>query len=368
MTRKIEDENRSIPSGKFNAFGNHLDHHQLLKRHLYSRCKQLNARVAIVGTKRSADFLLETIGSSDIEVVGVYEHENIQTHPTLHGHSVRPIHELSKLKPEDVVLIASSNEATDLYDTFMLIQSLCPCKTLNLNALVDTFMIYEELRSPLKFQFDHYLFGRGLFPLPGENPNWHLPPPDIDFKDKVILELGPFEGHLSVMLMAQKPKKVIGLEARPLNYAKISVARSLYNWQNYELLLGDMHLFPQLVKNKIDIIFCSGVFYHSEKPWWLLKSCMDRCDTIILCGHVASEFSKKPRQTQKVILESGTYQFEIYPEYGWRDELSGVTSNSLWFTEEDLIRFLNYYGFQYKKYGSTVLDPGLWIFSVVTKK
>ena len=353
---------------KTDALSKHLYRHNMLKRHIYARCKELNARVAVVGTKQSADLLLETLGNTEISIAGVYEHDLLLGKPTLHGHPIRPIRELSQLKPEDVVIIASTAEATDLYETFVLIQSLCPCKVLHLKSLMSAFMLNEELKTPLKIQFDHFTFNRGLFTLPGENPYWHDIPPDVDFKNKVVLELGPFEGHDTVTIMSQKPKKVIGLEARPLNYAKISVARSLYNWQNYELILGDMHLFPQLIKDKIDVIFCSGVLYHSDKPWWLLKSCMDHCDTIVLCGHVASEYSGQPRRTKEVILESGTYQFGIYPEYGWGDELSGVTGHSLWFTEEDLVRFLDYYGFQFKKYDSHINATGLWIHSVVTKK
>lgn len=95
---------------------------------------------------------------------------------------------------------------------------------------------------------------------------------------------------------------------------------------------------------------------------------MDHCDTIVLCGHVASEFSKYSGVNEEVKLESGTYQFEVYPEFGWGDGLSGVTRKSLWFTEKDLAHFLDYHGFQYKKYDSHVNATGLWILSVVSRK
>ncbi len=339
--------------------------HSMLKRHIYGKCKYLDARIAIFGAKQSAELLLEAIANTDIPIAGVYD---IVKKPCIQGHPVRDIQELAQLKPEDVVIIASSAEATELYDTYMFIKSVCSSKVFHLKSFFDAYMLFEELKSPLQIQFDHFTFNRGLFTLPGECPYWHDLPPGVSFKNKVILELGPFEGNDTVMLMSKKPKKVISLEARPLNYAKISVLRSLHNWQNHELILGDMHLFPDLVKDKLDIIYCSGVLYHSDKPWWLLKSCLDRSDTIILCGHVASEFSKQPRRTREVKLESGTYQFEIYPEYGWGDGLSGITGQSLWFTEEDLVRFLDFYGFEFKKYDSHINSTGLWISSVVTRK
>ncbi len=339
-----------------------------IKRCVLAECKKLDARIAVVGTKESASCLLDIIADTDIPLAGIYERVEFNGKPQFHGHPVHPLNELSQLKPEDVVVIASSAEATQLYDTFMRIRSLCPCRVIHLKTLLRTFSLIDELKDPLKFEFDHFLFGNGLLPLSGESSYWHPVPPDVDFRDKTVLELGPFEGHDTVMILDQKPKKVIGLEARPLNYAKISVMRSLYNWQNYELLLGDMHLFPQLVKDKIDIIFCAGVFYHSDKPWWLLENCMEQCDTIVLCGHVASEHSPSGQQKRQVTLASGTYDFEVYPECGWEDGLSGVTSESLWFKEEDLIHFLDYHGFRFKKYSEHVNPLGLWMMSVVTRK
>lgn len=348
---------------KFKDAENQYD---LLKQSIYIRCKQLGARIAVVGSKSSAQLLLEAIDNKDIPIAGIFEADCFKEKSLLNGRPVQPIDELSVLDSGDVVVIASSREATDLHETFERIQSVCSCKTLHLKALSDIFLLMEELRAPLDYQFHEFLFGRGLLPQANEYPYWHPIPPGIDFTGKTVLELGPFEGNNSVMIMGLHPKKVIGVEARPVNFAKISVIKSLYGWENYRLVLGDMHLFPQLVEEKIDIIFCSGVFYHSAKPWWLLETCLEHCDTLILCGHVSSEHSHGPRGFVEVALTSGTYQFEVYPEIG--DNFSSVTGQSLWFKEEDLIHFLAYHGFHYEKYDSMVNETGLWVFSVVTKK
>lgn len=348
--------------------GKIIDQKDQVHRCLYTECKKLNARIAVVGTKKSASFLLQSIGDTDISLIGVYEGAGFVENQIFQGHTVKPLKELSRLNANDVVVIASSAEATELYDTFMTIQSLCACKTIHLKTLMNVFSIIDELKEPLRFQFDEFIFGRGRLPLKNESPYWHPVPPDVDFKDKTVLELGPFEGHDTVMLMDQKPKKVIGIEARPINYAKISVTRSLYNWSNYELILGDMHLFPELIDEKLDIIFCAGVFYHTDKPWWLLENCMRHSDTIVLCGHISSEHSRPDRQFREVALESGTYSFEIYPEYGWDDGLSGVTRDSLWFKEKDLVHFLDYHGFSFNKYSTHVNHLGEWMMSIVARK
>lgn len=341
--------------------------HEILIKCLYLKCKELNANIAILGTKYSAAILLEAIDRTDIPIAGIFEKEEFKKDTTFKGYPVQPIEELAGLRPDDVVIIASSAEATDLDDTFFLIQSLCSCKTLHFKSLLDLFYLREELKEPLKFDYDEFLFAQINPTETTKYPYWYPLPPGVDFKNKTILELGPFEGQVSLMIMKQSPKKVIALEARPYNYAKTSVISSLNKWQNYELLLGDMHLFPQLVKEKIDIIFCAGVLYHSAKPWWLLKTCMEQCNTIILCTHVASKHSPPHHQKKEVIsLESGTYQFEVHEEYGWEDHLSGVSKESLWFKEEDLIQFLDFYGFQYKKFITRINQAGLAVGSVVT--
>lgn len=338
-----------------------------LNRTLYERLRELNARIAVVGTKTSAAGVLEAIKHTEIPFLGVFEITEPGCPSEFHGFPVQPIEKLSKLTAADVVLIASSAQATELYDTFTQIQSLCPARVLNLRMLLDTFFLREELKPLLKFEYDDFLFLQNRFPEDGQLVNWYPLPPGVDFKDKTVLELGPFEGQVSAMIVNQAPKKVIALEARPVNFAKTSVIRSLYNWKNYELILGDMHLFPQLVEEELDIIFCSGVLYHSAKPWWLLKSCLDHCENIVLCTHVTSEHSPAPRAYREVALESGVYRFEVRREFGWDDGLSGVTSESLWFAEEDLIRFVNYHGFQYERYSMDVNTAGLLIRSVITR-
>ena len=346
----------------------HRRSHELLKRNLYARCKDLDARIAIVGTKSSALILLDAIEGGDIPVAGIFESEESKVNSIVNSRTVQSIEELAELNPSDVVIIASSADVTDLYETFTHIQSLCSSKVLPMKSLMDSYLLREGLKEPLEFAYDEYLFGRGLFPQDGENPYWHHVFPDtVDFSDKTVLELGPFEANNTVMLMAKNPKKVIGIEVKPLNFAKISVMQSIYNWNNFELILGDMHIFPQLLKDKIDIIYCSGVLYHSDKPWWLLRTCMENCKTVILGSIVSSEYPSGHREMVKVDIDEESYHLEVRQE----DEKchSGLKRKRLLFSEEELFRFVRKNGFQYKKYGSTIIAPfGLWVFALLTKR
>ncbi len=344
-----------------------ISKHEDVKNMVYGRCKQLNARLAVVGTKSSASFLLDILQGTDISLAGIYEIDRYRESDVFKGLCVYPAQELSQLDPRDVVIIASMAQATDLYDTFKEIQSYCSCKILTFRCLLDTFFLREELKKPLKFEYDNFLFGESLTNS-CKPPYWYPFPPNLILEDKTVLELGPFEGQVTPMIMDQRPKKVVGLEARPMNYAKVSVTRSLYNWDNYELVLGDMHLFPQLIDDKFDTIFCAGVLYHSDKPWWLLKTCMEHCNTIVLCGHVSTQNDSHSMETREVVLEIGPCRFEVRKENGWSDGLSGVGRESLWFSEKDLIRYLGHYGFDYLKYGSMKNSAGQLIYSLVRKK
>jgi len=337
----------------------------VLKRILFVRCKELESSIAIVGSKDSASLLLDALEGTDIPLVGIFDQARLQNRNTLAGHSIRPLEDLSSLGPEDIVLIASNASATALMETRQTIQTLCPAQILDLKNLADVYNVIMGLKKPLDFQYEEYLFDYWVRDRLGEDTPWSFLPPGIDMKDKTILELGPFEAHNTIALMQQCPKQVIALESRPINFAKVSVVQSLMGWSNFSLRLGDMHVFPELVREPIDIIFSSGVFYHSDKPWWLLQTCMDYCDTMILCGQVSSKHSPPGRKFKSVTLENETYEFEVYPEFG--DPLSGMADHSLWFKEKDLQRFVEGMGCRYEKFNEWVNPHGLWICSTVTR-
>ncbi|PIQ99786.1 MAG: hypothetical protein COV66_09245 [Nitrospinae bacterium CG11_big_fil_rev_8_21_14_0_20_45_15] len=334
-----------------------------LPKYLNAALKRLGGNIAMVGTKNAAHVLVKAINEGGILFKGVFERaQDYVPNSEFDGFIVQPLKNLSKLQSSDTVIIASSQEAEGLYETITQIEKISKAKVLHFKSLMDVYMIHDELKDLLRFDFSEFLFWKSLF----LGKNWQEPPP-ISFKNKVVLELGPYEGNQSVMLMRQNPKKVIAIEGRPLNFAKTSLISSLYKFKNFELILGDMHLFPQLINEKIDIIFCAGVLYHSSKPWWLLENCLKHADTVVLCGHVSSEFSKNALGFKSMDLESGSYEFEIQPEYGWEDNRSGISGTSLWFKEEDLARFAKFYGFSFKRYNSHVNSTGRWISSVLRK-
>lgn len=331
---------------------------------LAARCRAFGTPVAVVGTQSAAVFLLKILSEADIPLAGVFEKS---PHPAeLHGIEVQSLESLSEMDSQTVVLVASSASSIELEDTLTRIDSVFNGQVFCLEHLLDLPSLFQALKAPLDYKYGPHILDEWARQMHEVPSYWPHIPDGFNVEGKTVLEFGPFEGHFSMMLMSQKPKRVIGLEGRPDNYAKVALLKAYHDWSNYTLRFGDMHLFPALVPETLDVIFCSGVLYHSEKPWWFLKTCLDKCDTIVLSGHVSSEHSPEPRQFQQVKLDIGTCDFEVFAEGG--DNLSGLTSKSLWFKEEDLIAFVNHHGFKYEKFREWTNPHGLWICSLLTKE
>lgn len=337
---------------------------QSMETVLKARCRAFGAPLAIVGTQAAASFLLKTLQTTEVPLIGIFEKSPHSA--DLQGMEVQPIEALSQVDPKTVVVVASSASSIDLEDTLTRIGSVFKGQVLCLEHLLDLPSLFQALKNPLDYKYGPHILDEWSKQMNDEPSHWPHMPDGFSVEGKTVLEFGPFEGHFSMMLMSQKPKRVIGLEGRPDNYAKVALLKAYLDWSQYTLRFGDMHLFPSLVPEALDVIFCSGVLYHSEKPWWFLKSCMGKCDTIIISGHVSSEHSKQPQRFQKVALENGDFEFEVFAEGG--DNLSGLTQHSLWFKEDDLISFVNHNGFKYEKFREWVNPHGLWVCSLLTRE
>ncbi|MFQ5481491.1 MAG: class I SAM-dependent methyltransferase [Nitrospinaceae bacterium] len=337
---------------------------QTVQNLLAARCRALGTPVAVVGTNSSASLLLAALAQGGAPLAGVFDRDPRPTR--FQGCLVQPLEGLRELDPGTTAVIASPTASIQLEETLTRIRKIHAGPVLCLEQLLDLWTLFESLKTPLQYNYgDHILKTWGLI-LQAEPAAWNYLPPGLDIEGKTVLELGPFEGHFSMMLMQRRPQRVIGLEGRPENYAKAAVLKAYLDWSNYTLRFGDMHLLDSLVPEPVDMIFCSGVHYHSAKPWWFLETCMEKCGSIVLSGHVASTHSPPGRRRREVALDAGVYSFEVFPEGG--DPLSGLTPYSLWFQEKDLIHFVESRGFRYEKFNEWVNPHGLWVCSHLTRK
>ncbi len=98
-------------------------------------------------------------------------------------------------------------------------------------------------------------------------------------KNKTVLEVGPFDGIFTDLILKEKPKNLILLEAH-----QDSVEDSLmvkYQRSDVKIIYGDMHYDLSKV-GKVDVAVLYGVIYHSHAPLLVFEELVNRCDPEII--------------------------------------------------------------------------------------
>ena len=94
-------------------------------------------------------------------------------------------------------------------------------------------------------------------------------------KNRTTLEVGPFDGIFTDLILKEQPKKLILLEAhRPSIVDSLSVK---YQRDDVEIIYGDMHYDFDKV-GKVDVAILYGVIYHSHAPLLVFEELVNYCD------------------------------------------------------------------------------------------
>ena len=99
---------------------------------------------------------------------------------------------------------------------------------------------------------------------------YNLLSPFFDLKDKKVADIGCNNGYYMFRMLDQNPKKLVGFDPSPHNYAQFSFINHFVKSSIQFELLGVEHL--PLYDDKFDVIFCLGVLYHRPDPIGTLKS------------------------------------------------------------------------------------------------
>jgi SAM-dependent methyltransferase len=95
-------------------------------------------------------------------------------------------------------------------------------------------------------------------------------------ENRSVLEVGPFNGHYSKVLVQNNIKNLTLIEASE-NACKIL---ERINWpasKNIKIIHGDMHKDLNLA-GKHDVVLLLGVLYHSHAPLHVLEETVNNCD------------------------------------------------------------------------------------------
>ena len=148
---------------------------------------------------------------------------------------------------------------------------------------------------------------------------------EAEFGDaRRVLELGSFEGGMSLALAARPGREVVAVEGRSFSVAKAQLAAELTGAGNVRFLLADLETVPPAYFGRFDAVLCSGLLYHLPRPWELLDRLPAAAPGLLLATHYAAG----DRADACVEGIPGHW----YAEQGYADPLSGLSPRSFWMT------------------------------------
>jgi hypothetical protein len=177
-----------------------------------------------------------------------------------------------------------------------------------------------------------------------------------------VLELGPLEGAHTYQLAKLGAGRILAIEANAEAFLKCLVVKEILRTPRCSFMLGDCLTFLQLTDERFDLIFCSGILYHMENPYELIKA-ISRCsDRVFLWTHYYDpEISiDPPRRAKSVKCDDVDLVFyeQDYgdPNYGrfW----GGLKPTSSWMTKDAISQCFERFGYEFVIRDDTRVHPG----------
>ena len=113
----------------------------------------------------------------------------------------------------------------------------------------------------------------------------HFAGPDGTLAGKRVLELGPLEAGHSHRL-EQLGAEVLAVEANAEAYLKCLILKELLSLERTRFLFGDFMEYMKSSTEIFDLVFASGVLYHSDDPAELIRLAAQRAPRLFLWTHV----------------------------------------------------------------------------------
>ena len=185
----------------------------------------------------------------------------------------------------------------------------------------------------------------------------------IDFRDKMVIELGPLEAGHTWMMDQRGTKSILAIEAHERAYLKSLIVKEITQMRSARFLHGDFELYLEITREKFDIGLASAVLYHSKNPVELLHNICKLCNQLILWTHYYDEAvitGKKSSFTNR-FNQPETYQYrgesiKIH-RFQYKNEASanafcgGLHNNSLWLERNGIESILEMNEFKIKAIG-----------------
>jgi hypothetical protein len=169
-----------------------------------------------------------------------------------------------------------------------------------------------------------------------------------------ILELGPLEGGHTYMLDRAGAKSIVAIEGLKSAYLKCLVAKEALGIKSASFLLGNFEPWLEREPRKFDLIWASGVLYHSNEPLKLLQLIAAHTDkAFIWTQFYPDDFAPTaPFSTPIVGVRKVSFAGKDIPLFDHAYVLTrrksfcgGVYSRCAWLRRGDILHVLSALGF-----------------------
>jgi hypothetical protein len=176
----------------------------------------------------------------------------------------------------------------------------------------------------------------------------------MDFRGLRVLELGPRDGHHSIMLEKMGAREVVSIEGRRENYEDCLRTKERYGLDRTTFYLADIEALaagragPPFT-GTFDVVFCTGLLYHLTDPGRTLDWCREQAGELFLQTHYVEEAAAErywpPHFEDGMYSHRGhDYRVKLFREEP--DNIrSGLSESSVWLYERDLLELIRRAGF-----------------------
>lgn len=188
-------------------------------------------------------------------------------------------------------------------------------------------------------------------------------------KGMSCVELGPNEAEVSFHLHHAGCAEIVSVEARIRSFLKCLVVKNYLKLDSVTFQLGDFQQYLEQTERVFDLCVAAGVLYHMEDPIRLIEMIAKRSERLALATHYYSpeilaidsrlDSSGMPPVSWKLVPNRQTLHdvggFEVtYYAHEYTGNIDdhetfghgGILTYANFMTREDIVRVLEFYGFQ----------------------
>jgi hypothetical protein len=176
----------------------------------------------------------------------------------------------------------------------------------------------------------------------------------MDFRGLRVLELGPRDGHHSIMLEKLGAREVVAIEGRRENFEDCLRTKERYGLERTTFYLADVE---ELAAGRseppftgtFDVVFCAGLLYHLTDPGRTLDWCREQAGELFLQTHYVEEGAAErywPAHFRDGVYSHRGHDYRVKLFREEPDNIrSGLSESSVWLGEPDLLELIRRAGF-----------------------